>query len=353
VARFVFVFLALACSAPPALSDACGGATLCASFEPATTSFATPKPIQLTTEGGLRWWVGIKGHNALDTTRIALVGFGRDGASALKITTQNDDRCVESGTCNQHTFERAEISLDSGAPGATTGAVEDSEQWWAHSVYFPPEFQIRSGFSAQALVLQFHNGGRQPAIVLEVYNQRGANAWKVFRARAQGPNGSDKVGTQYFYKPPGAGPQSGQCIHDNVAEGVWYDFVHHIKWSSSGRGFHRIWMREGAGPVKQVLDQSRLSAIYAPGDPNGRPYAYLKLGLYHSPVVAGEGAGERLAKDRSGAYLPPLIPGVSSVIHDRIRRGASFAAVAPADFKMPSGGVVLCSGSSLVQRANF
>ena len=346
MARLVFIF-GLLWSAWVGANDGCGGATLCASFEPSTTAFGTPKPARLTTDGGLRWWVGNKGHDALDRTRIALVDFGRDGASALRITTLNDDRCVESGSCNAHTFERSEISLDPAAPGSSTGAVEGAEQWWAHSVYFPPEFQIRSGAGAQSLVLQFHNGGRQPAIVLEVYNQLGTNRWKVFRARAQGPDGSDKAGTQYSYKPSGAGKQAGQCIHDNVAEGVWYDFVHYIRWSSSGRGVHRIWMREGSGPVKQVLDQSGLSTIYAPGDPNGRPYAYLKLGLYHNPIVAGEAEGERLAKGRFGAYLPPLVPGVSSVIHDRLRRGTSFAAVAPPDFKMPSGGVVMCSGTRL------
>jgi hypothetical protein len=339
------ILLALAWAPLALASDGCGDATLCASFERSTTSLGTPKPNQMTTDGGLRWWVGNKGHDALDTTRIALVDFGRDGSSALKITTQNDDRCVESGSCNAHTFERAEISLDPG-PGPTTGAVDGAEQWWAHSVYFPPEFQIRTGPGAQAVVLQFHNGGRQPAIVLEVYNQLGSNRWKVFRARAQGPGGSDLAGTQYRYTPPGAGKQAGQCIHDNVAEGVWYDFVHHLKWSSNGQGFHRIWMREGPGPVRKVLDQSGISTLYAPGDRNGRPYAYLKLGLYHSPIVAGETEGERLAKGRFGSYLAPVAPGVSSVVHDRVRRGTTFAAVAPPDFKMPPGGLVLCNGAS-------
>ena len=319
--------------------DACGDATLCASFEPSTTSFVRN---QINSEGGLRWWVGNKGHDALDTTRIGLVNFGRDGGNALRITTRNDDRCVESGGCNAHTFERSEISLDPAPPGASTGAVEGAEQWWAHSVYFPPEFQIRSAPGAQSVILQFHNGGRQPAFTLEVYNQLGANAWKVFRARTHGPGGSDDTGTQYSYTPRGAGKQKGQCIHDNVAEGVWYDFVHHIKWSSGRRGFHRIWMREGSAPVKQVLDRSGLSTIYTPGDRHGRPYAYLKLGLYHTPIVAGESEGERLAKKRS-SYLPALVPGVSSVIHDRIRRGTSFEAVAPPGFEMPSGGVVPCT----------
>jgi hypothetical protein len=343
VARRAALFCLLACAGLAQAKDLCGpGVTLCASFEPSTTVFGAPKASQIITDGGLRWHVGNKGHDALDTMRIELVGFGRDGASALRITTQNDDRCVESGSCNPHTFERSEISLNATAPDQITGAVDGAEQWWAHSVYFPPEFQIRSGRGAQAVILQFHNGARAPAFVLEVHNQLGSRPWKVFRALTQGPNGGDKIGTQYFYTPPGAGRQAGQCLHDNVAEGVWYDFVHHIKWSSSGQGFHRIWLREGSGPVKKVLDQSGLSMLYAPGDRQGRPYAYLKLGHYHSPIVAGEHSGERLAKDRSGAYLPPRTPGVSSVIHDRVRRGASFAAVAPPDFHMPARGVVPC-----------
>jgi len=339
-----FLLLAfLLCSATARAEDGCGAATLCATFEPATTSF---EGTQMTTDGGLRWWVGNKGQSALDRTRIELVGIGRDGGHGLKMTTQNDDRCVQSGSCNPHTFERSEINLDPAAPGASTGAVDGAEQWWAHSVYFPPEFQIRARPGAEAVILQFHNGGRQPAFVIEVYNQLGANAWKVFRARAQGPNGADNIGTQYSYLPRGAGRQKGQCLHDNVAEGVWYDFVHYIKWSSNGQGVHRIWMREGSGPVKKVLDQSRLSMIYPVGDSHGRPYAFLKLGLYHEPIVAGEQEGERLAKKRSD-YLPPLTPGVSSVIHDRVRRGPSFESVAPPGFGMPSGGVTMCSGASI------
>jgi hypothetical protein len=83
--------------------------------------------------------------------------------------------------------------------------------------------------------------------------------------------------------------------------------------------------------------------LYRPGDSGGRVYAYLKLGLYHSPIVEGEAPGERLAKSRSG-YLPGATPGVSSVIHDRLRMGASFDAVAPVDFKRPPPGVVPCEG---------
>jgi hypothetical protein len=52
--------------------------------------------------------------------------------------------------------------------------------------------------------------------------------------------------------------------------------------------------------------------------------AYLKIGTYHDYIGAP-----------------------SSVIHDRIRRGNSFAAVAMPDFQMPAGGVTLCTGTTV------
>src|SRR5262245_19357394 len=118
--KLVLAVLALLCSATALGEDGCGAATLCATFEPDTTSF---EGTRMTTDGGLRWWVGNKGQSALDRTRIELVNIGRDGGHALKLTTQNDDRCVQSGSCNPHTFERSEINLDPAAPGASTGAV--------------------------------------------------------------------------------------------------------------------------------------------------------------------------------------------------------------------------------------
>src|SRR5262245_48638598 len=121
VARSAALML-VAClwSAAALAEDGCGAATLCATFEPDTTSF---EGTRMTTDGGLRWWVGNKGQSALDRTRIELVNIGRDGGHALKLTTQNDDRCVQSGSCNPYTFERSEINLDPAAPGASTGAV--------------------------------------------------------------------------------------------------------------------------------------------------------------------------------------------------------------------------------------
>jgi hypothetical protein len=326
--RAVFLVLALLWGAAALAEDGCGAATLCATFEPATTSFETNR---ITTDGGLRWWVGNKAQSALDRSRVELVGIGRDGSHALKITTQNDDRCVQSGSCNAHTFERSEINLDPAAPGASTGAVDGAEQWWAHSVYFPPEFQIRARPGAEVVILQFHNGGRQPAFVIEVYNQLGANAWKVFRARAQGPNGADNVGTQYSYLPRGAGKQKGQCLHDNVAEGVWYDFVHYIKWSSSGQGVHRIWMREGSGPVKKVLDQSRLSMIYPAGRvPQARPLPRADRDRRAGGRAPGEEAlrlpaaarpGRELGDPRPRAPRPELrVGGAGGLRHARGRR---------------------------------
>jgi hypothetical protein len=101
---------------------------------------------------------------------------------------------------------------------------------------------------------------------------------------------------------------------------VWYDFVHHIKWSSTGAGVHEIWMREGSsGAVKKVLDKRGISTLYA-GDS-----AYLKVGIYHDAVLGLN----------------------TSVIHDRLRRGTSADAVRMPDFVIPSTGVVMCANATL------
>lgn len=334
--------------------DECSGAaTWCATFEPATTQFGVPSAIEMQTDLGLDWWVGNKSgaSGALDSTRIALVNFGRDGNSAIKFTTQLDDRCVESGSCHPFTYERSEIRLH--IDGSTSGGIDGQEWWYAHSVYFPPEYTTRKedygdGKYESSTFFQFHNGSSLQAFVLEVYNQPG-NQQKVIRARATGPTGPTTEGTQYSYIPPGAGVQSGQCIHDNPAEALWYDFVHHIGWSNDGQGFHHIWMREGAtGQVKKVLEKTGISMLYPAGHPKSdRTVAYLKFGNYHFPVDdTPQYPGERLKKE-NGQYLPPVTVGVSSVIHDRVRRGPTFASVAPPLFTMPSMENLPCAGISL------
>ena len=125
------------------------------------------------------------------------------------------------------------------------------------------------------------------------------------------------MGTQYNYVIDGNTHRIGQCIFDDVQTGVWYDFVHHIRWSSTNNGSHEIWMRKGGGPVTKVLDRQNISTVYSGDAP------YLKLGVYHSPVLGAN----------------------TSVVHDRLRRGSSADAVRLPDFIVDqTQSVTWCTG---------
>jgi hypothetical protein len=249
------------------------------------------------------------GDRAADTTRIALVDGGRNGGKAIQLTTLDNDSNVHSSG----SMERSEVSFLQ----ADTGAVEGADTWWAHSVFVPLNSTLPSATDDAAGIFQFHgSGGGAPNFILSIMNQTGNNPHKVFRAYTGGNGGLDSVGTQYMYTIDG-NTRIGQCIYDDFQQGVWYDFVYHIKWSSNGTGRHEIWMRKGSGPVTKVLDKSGISTLYA-GDS-----AYLKFGVYHDPVVGAN----------------------TSVIHDRIRRGSSADAVRMPDFVIdPNASVTQCAG---------
>lgn len=310
-------------------------ATLCATFDAAETRIDGPEATSVISVGGLRgrdlvWDIVNKvAPGKADPARIRIVDMGGARGGVLEVTTLDDDRCVESGGCSPHTWERSEIGTV--AAPEPTGAVDGAEQWWAHSVYFPAGFRMAPGDGRSSIFMQFHNGGRGPAISLQVFNQFGRYRTRVFRVEGKGPNpimdpygrGPYNDGTQYHYQAAGAQVKKGQCIHDSVREERWYDFVHYIRWSSSGQGVHRIWMREEGRPLKLVLDRKGLSLLYPPGDRGGRSYAFFRIGTYHDPVV----------------------PGTSSVRHDRVVRGDSYEAVRMPDMpKALPGGLTTCAG---------
>lgn len=310
-----------ALSAP--IDDCAEGATLCVDFKHA--KFEAGQGIHTRSKGHPVKWFALNqgfgqcnGDRADDTSRIALTDIARNGGKGLKFTTQELDDCVHSSRPR----ERSMANLSEAATGATQGV----EQWWAHSVYFPQDFVMPPGNWRDSLFLQFHHNAAGcsspcpiPNISLELFNQPGSAPRMVIRARAHGKNGLKSDGRQYTYSVPGARNIDGQCIEDNPVKGVWYDFVHQIRWSATGDGFHRIWMRKAGAPVRKVLERRNISNLYETTNP-----AYLSVGTYHDP-------------------LPDV---ASSVIHDRYRRGNSFAAVAMPDFEMPSGGVAMCAGAT-------
>lgn len=341
MARALIFFMAFAAAAfARAHDDGCSrpGLDLCVRFEPApetrfgcTPALPCPEPDRrelfrrIVTEsdtGTITWYALNKaspfppGDRAADTSRIALVegarlnGGAADGRFALMLTTQDNDDCVHAG-CGG--WERSMIQIGKKDTAATQGV----EQWWAHSVYLPPGFAMPPDGPPAAhweavLFLEFHRtrapfpGGNQPMIALELFQQPGLRPRTVFRARAHGAGGIVRMGNaQYSYSVPGRKGISGQCLHDDPATGVWYHFVHHIRFSATGDGFHRIWMREGEKPVKKVLDRQKISVLFTPEEES-----YLVIGTYHDP--------------HRGAS--------TSIVHDRIRRGTGYAAVKRTDF---------------------
>lgn len=320
----IVLALMAACAGAHARSDDCAeGATLCVDFEAADTRFDGQRILTQGKRGTITWFAlnqaggRCNGDRADDTSRIALTDIARTGGKGLRFGTQDLDDCVH----GSRPRERSMANLSE----AATGAIQGAEQWWAHSVYFPQDFVMPAGNWRDSLFFQFNHDKRGcttpcpiPNIALDLFNQPGAAPRLVIRARAHGKNGLQSDGRQYTYSVPGARNIDGQCIEDDPVKGVWYDFVHHIRWSATGDGFHRMWMRKAGSPVRQVLQRENISNLYETGNP-----AYLSVGTYHDPL-----------------------PGVASaVIHDRYRRGTSFAAVAMPDFEMPADGVTMCAGA--------
>jgi hypothetical protein len=316
-------------------SASCGTADLCVSFETADTQFNTPPPnsmgphITTTTLGTLVWNVENKG-DCSDVNvpacrdRLSLVNFGRDGGSALYIATLDNDLGVQSTT-----QERSEISIGN----AQTDAVPGRVQWWAHSVFFPLDSNIEPQGTS---MLQFHPGSDPitcsdcgaPNFILTIQPKTASDPTMMFRAFTAGtsaahPTGVDAIHGQYDYFGNGF-RRTGQCLSTDYQKGVWYDFVHRIKWSYTDDGSHEIWMRKAGTPVKKVLNRTGINTLYLDGS------AELKLGVYHPPVA-----------------------GNTSIVIDRIRRStlvgtAGADAVRMADFPVDLNASVTNPDGTLV-----
>lgn len=302
-------------------STDCGTTSLCIRFEanPDTKFDCIDFPctsgrnqvLSQSTGGVVTWFAQNKNlDHADDTSRVNLVAGGRDGSTAIKLTTLENDNSVHgSGTDN----ERSELQMDP----AATAATEGKEQWWGHSLFLPANAPFPAHVAYQkSLIFQFHHtrtDRSQANVTLNLFYEP-TTLRTIILARGDGELAGGGEGPQYTYTL-GSNFIKGHCLEVNPQANTWYDFVHHFRWSSNGTGFHEIWMRAGNGTPKKVMDMRNISTLYA-GD-----VAYMKVGLYH-PVMAGS----------------------NSMIHDRIRRGNSFAEVA--NFPQPPAPdpVVSCPG---------
>jgi hypothetical protein len=211
--------------------------------------------------------------------RASIVDTGRAESRGVRLHTEvGDDNVAGSGTS-----ERNDISLSQ----AASDGYEGREHWWAHSILFPSDYvnppAPAPGQWNFGVVFDFHNSGSGPwqanfhiDVMPDVYGG--------LRFRGYGGINS---GDGEFIAPIG-----------QVVRNVWYDFVYHVKWSSGPDGFFDAWVRIGNDPVARKVLTHRGPTLYA-----GQGI-YLKAANYHSPFG-----------------LP------SSVIHSRILRGTTSAAV--------------------------
>lgn len=220
--------------------------------------------------------------------RATLTTISRDGGTALRLHTEpGDNNVVGSGA-----MERDDVYL--AKPGTADPEVygEGVEQWWAHSIYFPNDFTVPTSYQGYN-VFDFHNSGNGGQANFHV----AFAPWEdvahpgLLRFIGYGGDGNNPAAGAY------------EAVIGQVQKNVWYDFVYHVRWSSGPDGFFDAWVNG-----KHVLAR-RGPTLYA-----GQG-VYLKLANYHVPVCEP---------------YPTCIGShpASSVIHDRVVRGNSAAAVA-------------------------
>ncbi|HZM33731.1 MAG TPA: Ig-like domain-containing protein [Burkholderiales bacterium] len=194
--------------------------------------------------------------------RATLVSTSREGSRAVRLYTQSGDNNVS----GSGTWERNDLSLGQ----ALTDCSQGKEQWWAHSVLFPSDYNLPNN---GGVVMDFHHTGSSGQANFHV------DAMSTgLRLRGYGGTSVDSGRYQVELGP--------------VVRNQWYDFVYHVKWSSGSDGFMHAWVNG----VKKLTH-------YGPTLYSGMG-CYLKLANYHDPMGKS-----------------------SAVIHDRVRRGKTAADV--------------------------
>ncbi|TLY57089.1 MAG: PASTA domain-containing protein, partial [Gammaproteobacteria bacterium] len=223
---------------------------------------------------------------AAASTRATLVGPGRDGPTAVQLTTQPGDINIAGSGSN----ERADLVL----ARSSTYCNQGQDEWWAHSLMFPPGYvppPVASVWNWGAL-FDFHNsspGGGQPNFM--VY----ATPTGLELHMAGGPNTVNRPSDPGYYSIA-IGP---------ITKNVWYDFVYHVKWSSGSDGLFQAWLNG-----KQVMNYSGPNLYVSQS-------CYLKIANYHTAlgvpvsvvhsrvVMAHTQADVQIG---SGGTPPPTVP---------------------------------------------
>src|SRR5436190_3714905 len=223
---------------------------------------------------------------AAASNRAAVVGPGRDGSTAIELTTHLGDINIAGSDSN----ERADLALSPSSRYCNQG----QDEWWAHSLMFPPSYVAPPAGAVWTwgALFDFHNsaaGGGQPNFMvyatptgLELHMAGGATT--VNRPTDPG------------YYSIAIGP---------IAKNVWYDFVYHVKWSSGSDGLFQAWLNG-----RQVMNYSGPNLYVGQS-------CYLKLANYHTPLGVPisvihsrvvRGTTQADVQIGSGATPPPTVP---------------------------------------------
>jgi hypothetical protein len=212
--------------------------------------------------------------------RASVLALGRDGLTAVRLHTEPGDNNVAGSGSN----ERDDLQLSQ----AASDCYEGREAWWAHSMLFPDDY-VDPPMSTDTswnwgVVFDFHNsapGAGQANFQI--------TAWPATALYSDRPTGLE---FQVAYGDQGA-PTVSRAPIGPVVRNIWYDFVYHVRWSSGSDGYIDAWVNG----VQKLAHRG--PTIYA-----GQG-CYLKLANYHTP------------------HGQP-----SSIVHDRVIRGSTPAAVA-------------------------
>jgi hypothetical protein len=194
--------------------------------------------------------------------RISVIDApGGVGGKCLSLHTEPGDNNIAGSGANNRAD--ATLAMPGSLPGQpwqieqtmAAGAYEGSERWYAHSVYFPSNGynppRLPNGWSS---TMDFHGHAASWPQPIQLEMTPSAGGFRFF----------------------GGGGDGGQVrwskiISPEPLRDFWYDFVYHIKWTSTTAGFIHIWMNG------QLLHKQDNQPTLWTNDS-----AYLKLANYHA-----------------------------------------------------------------------
>jgi hypothetical protein len=222
---------------------------------------------------------------AAAANRATNAGPGVDVATAAVLTTLPGDTNIAGSGTN----ERTDLSM----PPSSSYCNQGQEEWWAHSVMFPPSYVMppQSAGWNWGVVFDFHHTGSTGQPNFEIASIPGGLELNV-AGGASIVNGPTDPG----YYSVALGP---------VTPNVWYNFMYHIKWSSGSDGLFQAWLNG-----QQVMNYSGANLYVGES-------CYLKLANYHTPLGVTETVvHSRIVRGTSqlAVELPVSVPGVTVTV---------------------------------------